>query len=93
MSTPETDHGQPATYVLGHSDRELERLTTQARLVDPITRHFFVQAGITSGMRVLDVGSGPGDVAFLAAELVGEDRRDRRCGPGGGRSRDRAGPC
>src|SRR6185312_8904663 len=29
------------TYVLGHSQRELERLGTQARLVDPMTRHFF----------------------------------------------------
>jgi hypothetical protein len=28
------------SYVLGHSDRELERLNRQARLVDPITRRF-----------------------------------------------------
>lgn len=60
------------TYVLGHSERELARLRAQARLVDPITRRFLVEAGIDSGMRVLDVGSGAGDVAFLAAELVGE---------------------
>jgi SAM-dependent methyltransferase len=59
-------------YVLGHSDRELERLSAQARLVEPITRQFFQEAGIVSGMRVLDAGSGVGDVAFLAAELVGE---------------------
>ena len=62
---------QPA-YVLGHSDREIERLGTQARLVDPITRRFFHAAGIGHGMRVLDVGSGAGYVAFLAAEMVGE---------------------
>jgi ubiquinone/menaquinone biosynthesis C-methylase UbiE len=60
-----------ATYVLGHSERELERLAAQARVIDPITRHFFTQAGIAPAMRVLDVGSGAGDVAFLAAELVG----------------------
>lgn len=60
-----------ATYVLGHSQQELDRLTTQARLVDPMTRRFFVRAGVGPGMRVLDVGSGPGDVAFLAADLVG----------------------
>jgi ubiquinone/menaquinone biosynthesis C-methylase UbiE len=60
------------TYVLGHSDRELARLSAQARLVDPITRRFFLEAGIGAGMRVLDVGSGAGDVTFLAAELVGE---------------------
>src|SRR5260221_1740276 len=59
------------TYVLGHSERELARLGAQARVVDPITRRFLVQAGIDSGMRVLDVGSGTGDVAFLAAELIG----------------------
>jgi SAM-dependent methyltransferase len=59
------------SYVLGHSERELARLGAQARLVDPITRRFLVEAGIGTGMRVLDVGSGTGDVAFLAAELVG----------------------
>jgi SAM-dependent methyltransferase len=58
-------------YVLGHSDRELERLSAQARLIDPITRRFFGEAGIGPGMVVLDVGSGAGDVALLAAELVG----------------------
>ena len=58
-------------YVLGHSNRELARLKAQARLVDPITRRFFHEAGVAPGMRVLDVGSGAGDVAFLAAELVG----------------------
>lgn len=58
-------------YVLGHSDRELARLRAQARLLEPTTRQFLVEAGIEPGMRVLDVGSGAGDVAFLAAELVG----------------------
>ena len=59
-------------YVLGHSERELERLGTQARMVDPMTRHFFQAAGIVPGMRVLDVGSGAGHVALLAAEMVGD---------------------
>jgi len=58
--------------VLGHSDGELDRLAVQARLIDPITRGFFHDAGIVPGMRVLDVGSGAGDVAFLAAGLVGD---------------------
>jgi ubiquinone/menaquinone biosynthesis C-methylase UbiE len=58
-------------YVLGHSERELERLRAQARLIEPITRGFFREAGLAPGMRVLDIGSGAGDVAFLAAELVG----------------------
>jgi SAM-dependent methyltransferase len=65
--------GDPVSraYSLGHSERELERLRVQARLIEPITRRYFVEAGIGPGMRVLDVGSGAGDVAFLAAELVG----------------------
>ncbi|HEU5256534.1 MAG TPA: methyltransferase domain-containing protein [Vicinamibacterales bacterium] len=58
-------------YALGHSNRELDRLSAQARLIDPITRQFFREAGITRGMRVLDVGSGAGDVALLLAELIG----------------------
>ncbi len=64
--------GNTSRYPLGHSDRELDRLSAQARLIDPITRQFFREAGITRGMRVLDVGSGAGDVAFLLSELVGD---------------------
>jgi SAM-dependent methyltransferase len=59
-------------YVLGHSARELERLVAQAALIDPITERFFRAAGLGPGMRVLDVGCGAGDVAFLARSLVGE---------------------
>lgn len=58
-------------YVLGHSDQELGRLNAQARLMYPITRRFFEEAGVGAGMRVLDVGSGGGEVALLAAQLVG----------------------
>jgi SAM-dependent methyltransferase len=59
-------------YLLGHSDRELQRLTSQATLIEPITRELLLDAGIEPGMRVLDVGTGRGDVAFLAAELIGD---------------------
>jgi tRNA A58 N-methylase Trm61 len=61
-----------APYVLGHSDVELRRLESQARAIEPVTRRFLVEAGVGPGMRVLDVGSGAGDVAFLVAEMVGE---------------------
>lgn len=60
-----------ARYVLGHSEGEVERLIAQARFIEPITRRWFIEAGIGPGMRVLDVGCGVGDVSFLAAELVG----------------------
>jgi cyclopropane fatty-acyl-phospholipid synthase-like methyltransferase len=59
------------SYMLGHSDQELARLSEQARIIGPITRRFFLEAGLTPGMRVLDIGSGAGDVSFLVADLVG----------------------
>ena len=62
---------QRIDYELGHERRELERLDEQAQIVRPITLRLFREAGIAQGMRVLDVGSGAGHVAFLAAELVG----------------------
>jgi SAM-dependent methyltransferase len=65
-STPQLE------YALGHSSRELDRLSFQGAVCAPFTRQLFTQAGIAPGMRVLDVGSGSGDVSFLAAELVGE---------------------
>jgi ubiquinone/menaquinone biosynthesis C-methylase UbiE len=71
MSDVTTRAGSPREYVLGHSEDEIDRLKKQAALIDPLTRRFFADAGIAPGMRVLDVGSGVGDVAFLAAELVG----------------------
>jgi SAM-dependent methyltransferase len=58
--------------VLGHSEAELQRLRTQAQIKNPITRRFLAEAGVGPGMRVLDVGSGAGDVALLLAEMVGE---------------------
>ena len=73
MNSPTDSVGPTRAYVLGHSDRELDRLGAQARLIEPITRQFFRDAGIAPGMRILDVGSGAGDVAFLAADLVGNE--------------------
>jgi ubiquinone/menaquinone biosynthesis C-methylase UbiE len=58
-------------YPLPHSTAEIDRLIAQSALLNPITRALFVQAGIAPGMRVLDLGSGAGDVALLAAEMVG----------------------
>lgn len=62
---------QNGDYVLGHAPSELQRLDLQGELLAPATRMLLSAAGIGEGMRVLDLGSGAGDVAFLAAELVG----------------------
>lgn len=69
MTEPPSDHAD--TYALGRSDAETRRLILQHQLYGPFTRQFLTAAGITAGMRVLDVGSGAGDVALLLAELVG----------------------
>lgn len=58
-------------YVLGHSQREIRRLTTQAALLRPITERLMINGAVAPGMRVLDLGCGAGDVSMLAAELVG----------------------
>ena len=60
-----------AEYPLGHTDAEHERLIRQAARVAPITERFFREAGIGPGQRVLDLGSGVGDVAMLVARMVG----------------------
>ena len=60
-----------SAYWMGHSDFELRRLARQAQVLEPTTREYFVAAGMAPGMRVLDVGSGTGAVAFLSADLVG----------------------
>jgi SAM-dependent methyltransferase len=58
-------------YALGSTDAEHERLTRQAQWVNPHTEQCFREAGISLGCRVLDIGSGVGDVALLLARLVG----------------------
>jgi SAM-dependent methyltransferase len=59
------------TYVLGHADVEIQRLLLQGRLYNDHTEHALRMAGLRPGMRVLDLGCGPGDVSFVAARLVG----------------------
>jgi SAM-dependent methyltransferase len=60
-------------YQFGSGEDELARLEVQGRAFAPATRMIFDAAGIRPGMRVLDLGSGVGDVAFVAADLVGPD--------------------
>jgi SAM-dependent methyltransferase len=71
--SPPTTTEPADAYALGRSREEYERLTRQAALFSGVTQRLFRAAGLAPGMRVLDVGSGAGDVAFLAAELVGPE--------------------
>jgi len=61
-----------ADYPLESSEHERQRLMRQADMMAESTERLFRKAGIGPGMRVLDVGSGAGDVAFLARRLVGD---------------------
>lgn len=65
MSSAETG------YQLGSDAAELKRLDLQGRVLAPATRTILATAGVQPGMRVLDLGSGAGDAAFVAAGLVG----------------------
>ena len=58
-------------YVLGYSKSELARLEAQAAFYSDLTEDLLRRAGIAPGMRVLDIGCGPGDVSLLAGALVG----------------------
>ena len=58
-------------YVLGSKPDEVARLDAQATLYADATELLLRRGGIGPGMRVLDLGTGPGHVAQLVAELVG----------------------
>ena len=60
-----------ATYTLGRTSHETTRLIEQSRIYGESTRRLCKRAGIAEGMRVLEIGSGAGDVALTLAELVG----------------------
>lgn len=64
------DRNNP-TYLMGRSEAETRRLISQSKLYGPFTRRLLEDAGVEEGMRVLDLGTGVGDVALVAAELVG----------------------
>lgn len=64
-----------AFYDLGHDDPEIERLQLQATIIAGVTRRLIAECGIASGMRVLDLGCGAGDVSMLLAETVGPSGR------------------
>jgi SAM-dependent methyltransferase len=60
-------------YALGSDAAEQERLIRQAALLAPYTERFFRDAGMKTGQHILDLGSGVGDVAIIAARIVGPE--------------------
>lgn len=58
-------------YVLGTHDAEITRLGLQHRAWREGALGAWRRAGLTSGMRVMDVGAGPGYAALDLCELVG----------------------
>ena len=63
---------QPAhPYVLGNHPEELARLDQQAAAIERPTRILLQAAGLSPGMRVLDLGTGLGHVARIVGEIVG----------------------
>jgi ubiquinone/menaquinone biosynthesis C-methylase UbiE len=62
-------------YALGHTPAELKRLEEQGRFYGELTTDILTRAGVDSGMQVLDVGCGAGDVSLLVASLVGAKGR------------------
>jgi ubiquinone/menaquinone biosynthesis C-methylase UbiE len=72
MSTKPTPPAKE-TYVLGHSQKEIERLQKQNDTLQIFTWRCFQEAGIKPGMKVLEAGCGGGDVALLLAEMVGPE--------------------
>lgn len=66
---------EDTTYTMGRTQAETERLIRQSQMYSGLTRRMLTEAGLTNGMKVLDIGSGAGDVAMAAAELVGPEGR------------------
>jgi SAM-dependent methyltransferase len=59
-------------YLLGRTPRAIQRLLLLGQICQPFTHRVFTEAGITTGMKVLDVGCGPGEVSLIAADMIGE---------------------
>ncbi len=67
------EHKDDAIYVPGYSEEERQRLIEQGSLLRGFTERLFADAGVSTGMRVLDVGCGVGDVSLLVASLIGPE--------------------
>jgi SAM-dependent methyltransferase len=64
---------EPPGYVLGAAEAEIARLDAQASIIARPTSVLLRESGLGPGMRVLDLGTGLGHVAFALAEIVGPE--------------------
>jgi SAM-dependent methyltransferase len=60
-------------YVLGAAEAEIARLDAQAAIIARPTAVLLRESGLEPGMRVLDLGTGLGHVAFAVADIVGPE--------------------
>jgi len=67
----EVNEGTADSYALGYSTGELNRLKLQGAFIRDLTEDVLHRAGLSRGMRVLDLGCGVGDMSLLAGEIVG----------------------
>src|SRR4051794_4322511 len=64
-----------ATAPISPAEHERRRLALQASVLNPLTDTFLRTAGISRGMRVLEVGCGIGEVSLITARLLGPHGR------------------
>jgi SAM-dependent methyltransferase len=69
--TTEQRNKKDETYLMGRGEAETRRLISQSKLYGRFTRRLLEDAGVEKGMKVLDIGTGAGDLALMAAEMVG----------------------
>ena len=60
------------SYVIRGGEQGTSRMSVVARAMWPTTESLLLAAGVTSGMRCLDVGCGAGDVSLALARVVGQ---------------------
>jgi len=56
---------------MGHDGREHRRLSLQASTLNPLSDQLLRRAGLSAGLRVLDIGCGVGELSMVAARAVG----------------------
>jgi len=64
--------GSDGNYMLSTGEAGAARLAILGRVLRPTTEAFLSRAGLSAGMRTLDLGCGGGDVTRLIASVVGD---------------------